>query len=172
MSSAEFLRALVILQTGHCGKLSPPGSAWPCPPQARRRGGRGAWYSARENLRGGFPCLASRSKMLNSAEVEFMRAAAGGGVRGLNGKKAFSSRLCIAIKVFVSVSLPAHVSHRSSWVADKSCDRNAFEHRECLLLGKQMAGRIIKRTVVSTGKEGCASCLMWSKACKGLSRDT
>lgn len=51
--------------------------------------------------------------MLNSAEVEFMRTAAGGGMRGLNGEKAFNSGLCVIIEVFVSASLPASVSNIS-----------------------------------------------------------
>lgn len=67
----------------------------------------------RKNLHGGFPCLIGQSKMLNSAEVEFMRTAAGGGMRGLNGEKAFNSGLCIIIEVFVSASLPASVSNIS-----------------------------------------------------------
>lgn len=41
-----------------------------------------------------------------------------------------------------------------------SCNRNAFVHRECLLLGKQLTGHTIRQTVVSTGKEGYASFLM------------
>lgn len=49
----------------------------------------------------------SQGRTLNSAEVEFMRIAAGGGMRG---EKAFNRSPCVIIKVFVSASLPASVS--------------------------------------------------------------